>query len=79
LIFKVAFHDSSYDSFLQTDTASVLYEAIGYIEFLHGQIEVMLLICLFLFLDYINVFAITIECIVLLNILSSFYSHPAVG
>jgi hypothetical protein len=29
--------------FWQTDTASVLLEAIGYIRFLHGQIEVQLL------------------------------------
>ena len=27
-------------SLFQTDTASVLLEAIGYIRFLHGQIEV---------------------------------------
>jgi len=30
-------------SLLQTDTASVLLEAIGYIRFLQGQIEVMFL------------------------------------
>lgn len=31
-------------SLLQTDTASVLLEAIGYIRFLQGQIEVMYLL-----------------------------------
>lgn len=35
--------------FLQTDTASVLLEAIGYIRFLQSQIEVMFPLSIFSF------------------------------
>lgn len=41
---------------LQTDTASVLLEAIGYIRFLQGQIEVMMLINFFLILFFLYYF-----------------------
>lgn len=40
---------------LQTDTASVLLEAIGYIRFLQGQIEVMMLINFFLILFFYTI------------------------
>lgn len=44
-------------SLLQTDTASVLLEAIGYIRFLQSQIEVM-----FLYYSYLFILLIIIIC-----------------
>lgn len=47
-----SFTPSVFLSYMQTDTASVLLEVIGYIRFLQSQIEVMLLsflLCFFLF------------------------------
>ena len=37
-------------SLLQTDTASVLLEVIGYIRFLQGQIQVMFLSKLYIYI-----------------------------